>query len=68
MQSSAKFMVTNEMAVTPLSPTSVFDVIKELKAPVGNIVEKEVVLGESEVNVSLILKILYNFYGAGKRI
>lgn len=68
MQSSAKFMVTNEMAVTPLSPTSVFDVIKELKAPVGNLVEKEVVLGESEVNVSLILKILYNFYGAGKRI
>ena len=31
-----RFMVTDEMVVTPLSPVSGIDVIKELKAPISS--------------------------------
>lgn len=53
-RATARFMVTNEMVVAPLSPISGVDVIKELRVPIGFLVEKEVTLREAEV--------LWNFF------
>jgi len=48
----ARFMVTDEMVVAPMSPVSGIDLIKELKVPIRSLVEKEVTLGEAEVKFS----------------
>ncbi|ONK62353.1 uncharacterized protein A4U43_C07F3010 [Asparagus officinalis] len=43
-----KFMVTDEMKVTPLSPISGFHIIKKLMVPISSLEEAEASLGETE--------------------
>jgi len=47
-----KFMVTDELEVTPLSPISGFHIINKLMVPIGSLEEADASLGEAEVSFS----------------
>lgn len=46
---SSKFMITDELMITPQSLISGIDVVKDLKVSVHNLVLEEVAIGEAEV-------------------